>query len=594
MRRFPLSIPTIAVAIQLTIPLPDAWAAVETNNLLRNGDFEEAGTPPPGWQIEASQGESYALSSNALTGKNALKMSLPMAGGTVTASSEPCAVIPGEEYLFTCWCRGDGAKEGGTLCSYIEWQDATGRTLASVMTSAYNPPVPDYRAITRVLTAPADAAKALVRYRCNVGQARKAPTAAFFIDQVRLMKVSAISIPAHPQKWEYVNRTPSSGLRVVADKDAAQGQSLVAESGTTAKNTVLGFGPYTQDQPVGEYLAVFRIRVKDNTKKEPVASLDVCGYGSFNAVTATRTLCAADFKQPGVYQDMAVRFVRPEEGAMEFRIFYQGATDLTYDKVTIVRLADLSTDQAQAAIWLGDKSAAVAPPAVALSGPAAVKRDTALVLAGLGHPTCFPTNALPHALKLKYSYLARIQTGAVLDIPFPKKLDELKGVGLIVLADVPASALNGLMGRTTLRQFVEQGGGLLVFGGPLSLGKGEYGESVLAPVLPVALTGPWDLVKVKAPRIKVATTSLITDGLRWNEKPVLLYCQKTTAKPDAETLLECSGLPVLVTGRYGRGRVAVLAGTYLGEPAGNSVLFYQWSDYPELLARVVQWLSEQT
>ena len=102
-------------------------------------------------------------------------------------------------------------------------------------------------------------------------------------------------------------------------------------------------------------MAVFRLKVKDNTKKEPVAVLDISAYGNLDGELADpKTVYAYDFKQPGVYQDFAIRFVRPEEGVLEFRVCYQGATDLSYDKVTVFQLGTFKTDKEQAAIWLGE------------------------------------------------------------------------------------------------------------------------------------------------------------------------------------------------------------------------------------------------
>ncbi|MCG2659072.1 MAG: hypothetical protein L6437_02350, partial [Kiritimatiellae bacterium] len=105
--------------------------------------------------------------------------------------------------------------------------------------------------------------------------------------------------------------------------------------------------------PVGEYLATFRLKVKDNTRNEPVANIDVNAMGNLNGQLANKTILATDFKQAGAYQDFSLRFVRPEPGALEFRVFYKGATDLWFDKTTVTQLKAFTTDQEQSAIWLG-------------------------------------------------------------------------------------------------------------------------------------------------------------------------------------------------------------------------------------------------
>ena len=270
---------------------------------------------------------------------------------------------------------------------------------------------------------------------------------------------------------------------------------------------------------------------------------------------------------------------------LEFRVFYQGTTDLWVDTKSAVQLSPFPTDKDQADIWWGG-SAPREPASTTFA-----HGNTVLVLAGLGHRICFPQDALAQATGLPFKYAYMVNAGGLrLGQPFPKRLDGLNGVGVVVMANVSAAALNGFEGRRTLRQFVQRGGGLLVFGGPLSLGKGEMAGCAFEPALPVTTTGPWDLVKAKSPVVTPAKASPITAGLAWSGKPVLVYYQKTAAKPGADVLLECDGFPMLVTGRYGKGRVAVFAGTYLGTPGHGAVLFHQWPDYTTLLTRVIRWL----
>jgi Mg-chelatase subunit ChlD len=71
--------------------------------------------------------------------------------------------------------------------------------------------------------------------------------------------------------------------------------------------------------------------------------------------------------------------------------------------------------------------------------------------------------------------------------PFPLSLDELDGVGAVVLENVDANALSE-PGLNALAAYVEQaGGGLVMTGGQDSFGQGGYRRSVLEPVLPVSL-----------------------------------------------------------------------------------------------------------
>ena len=582
----------VLVGLLGALSLPAAAGPVDTHNLIRNGDFEEPGELPA-WTPQAGTQATYSTTSNALTGRRALKIAVPTPGNGVITSA-PCRVSSGSDYLLTFWYRAEGmstkgrAYEGCSADMYILWEDGTGKQVGRDLCSLLYGPVPDYRAATYTMGAPAGAAQARLQMCASVGREYKGPPTAVFVDQVRLMKIARTTPAAHPQRWEYLNRKRGSGLQIVPDKDAVKSEAVLAAVGRADKNAGLTWGQYTPEQPIGDYLAIFRLKVKDNTKAEPAATLDVYALGSLSGtIVPQKVIRASDFKQASVYQEFAIRFIRPEEGVLEFRVFFQGVTDLWFDKTMVVQLASFPTDKEQAAIWFGEEAY------TADQAAPAHERKTILVLKGLGHQVYLPDQAnwKPSGAVVKDAYVAKLQTGFVLDQPFPKSLAALKDVKVIVLADVPAAALNGFLGRSTLRQFVEQGGGLLVFGGPFSLGKGEIAGSAFEPALPITTMGTWDLVKAKSPIVKVARDSPITSGLVWKDKPVLLYYQKTAAKPEAEVLLECDGFPMLATWRYGKGRVAVFAGTYLGEPAHNEVLFYQWPGYVELLTRLVEWLS---
>lgn len=69
----------------------------------------------------------------------------------------------------------------------------------------------------------------------------------------------------------------------------------------------------------------------------------------------------------------------------------------------------------------------------------------------------------------------------------PRTLEALEGVGVVVLENVPASAL-GEQGLQVLARFVrDMGGGLLMTGGRRSFGEGGYHRSALDELLPVSM-----------------------------------------------------------------------------------------------------------
>lgn len=219
--------------------------------------------------------------------------------------------------------------------------------------------------------------------------------------------------------------------------------------------------------------------------------------------------------------------------------------------------------------------------------PFAPADDSIMVLKGFGCQSYLPDGLFTpwSALKIDDAFLARTLTGYALHRPFPKQLKAMKDVRLVILGDVPGSALNGMMGRRTLRQYVERGGGLLVFGGPLAYGKGDLVGSMLEDVLPVITTGLWDMTRAVDPLVKPGNPSPLTDGLDWNAAPRVAYYQKVIARPGAVVLLTCDGDPLLVTGHFGAGRIACFTGANLGDET-----FYRSTAYRPLLGRILVWL----
>ena len=63
-------------------------------------------------------------------------------------------------------------------------------------------------------------------------------------------------------------------------------------------------------------------------------------------------------------------------------------------------------------------------------------------------------------------------------------------------------------------------------------------------------------------------------------------------KNGAKVLLTAGEKPILVTGEYGKGRVAVFAGTVMGDLPAHRTAFWDWDGWPALVSITLQWLSE--
>jgi uncharacterized membrane protein len=142
---------------------------------------------------------------------------------------------------------------------------------------------------------------------------------------------------------------------------------------------------------------------------------------------------------------------------------------------------------------------------------------------------------------------------------------------------------------------VRNGGGLLMFGGYYSFqginGGARYRKTPVEDVLPVECLPVDDRVEVPEGFVPVVTgdeTHPILAGLG-KEWPVLLGFNEVIAKDDAEVLATVSSdygaLPLLVTGRYGKGRT--IAWTSDVGPHWLPPGFIAWSGYKTLFEQML-------
>ena len=174
---------------------------------------------------------------------------------------------------------------------------------------------------------------------------------------------------------------------------------------------------------------------------------------------------------------------------------------------------------------------------------------------------------------------------------FPATADEMLAYDAIVMVNVSATPLRD-HGRRLLEQFVANGGGLLVCGGFYALGGGAVAGTPLEDVLPVALTGPYDVKQLPTPArivVRDAVPGWPTD--LWKGDRVVMWLHDVTAKPGATVPLAAQvgdrTRPTLVLGTHKRGRVAVLPGTVYGQPGPGQTAFWDTPDWPTYLSHVL-------
>jgi uncharacterized membrane protein len=190
---------------------------------------------------------------------------------------------------------------------------------------------------------------------------------------------------------------------------------------------------------------------------------------------------------------------------------------------------------------------------------------------------------------------------------FPNTREELDKYGAVILSDIGANTLllhpdtfNKSM-RTPnrlklLREWVHDGGGLLMIGGYLTFqgidGRGRWHGTPVEEVLPVEISVNDDRVEVPeginpAPIAKHP----ILDGLPQNW-PYFLGYNKLSLRSNATLLMAIENSnPFLAVREVEQGRTAAFASDC--SPHWGSNEFYDWNYYGQFWTQLVQWLMKQ-
>ncbi len=199
---------------------------------------------------------------------------------------------------------------------------------------------------------------------------------------------------------------------------------------------------------------------------------------------------------------------------------------------------------------------------------------------------------------------------------------------VFIVSDYPASSFCPQT-LEKLAKTIENGSGLFMPGGWESYvgDGGDYNKSPLAQVLPAVMGGSDDRVNSHQPAIvkKVKDHPILEDLELTNSLPSIAGFNRLSVKADAELILNverCNAsqqasetvfekletLPLLITGKYGKGRVVSLATDVAPHWIGAMV---DWGDkrikakaagsseievgdsYANLMANIIKWASRE-
>lgn len=173
----------------------------------------------------------------------------------------------------------------------------------------------------------------------------------------------------------------------------------------------------------------------------------------------------------------------------------------------------------------------------------------------------------------------------------PIRYEELIKYEAAIIANVDLTTL-GPVGKRILRDYVRNGGGLLVLGGKGAYASGGWRGSIMEEMLPVRLDrDPWDIEELKAGELKRGAAHWITEGLSLSGKPRAEYVHKVAGvKSGAKVLLNAGDKPFLVLWEKDGGRVACILGTPYGSAKDN---YFGAECWGELVKRALLWLGHR-
>ncbi len=202
----------------------------------------------------------------------------------------------------------------------------------------------------------------------------------------------------------------------------------------------------------------------------------------------------------------------------------------------------------------------------------------------------------PHELLVSwYKDVGDIQ---MLSVP-PWDYEAIMKQDVIIFDNIAYGAMVGEQGAGMLKAYVENGGSVLFIGGPQAFGSGNYHQSAaLKELLPVELMDGHDLGPVKSGELTVASGSPLEKAVAGKPLGDAFWMHQLKAKADAQVWLRAGGEPAIVARQLGKGRVAVILLTVLGEPAKHvgfrkqETPFWEQPAWSDALAVTLRWLAK--
>ena len=164
----------------------------------------------------------------------------------------------------------------------------------------------------------------------------------------------------------------------------------------------------------------------------------------------------------------------------------------------------------------------------------------------------------------------------------PKKYEDIYANDVVVLCNVDFKS-GGFESRKMLKDFVEDGGRLVILGGICTLGCGGMKGTYLEEMLPFVLKGPSEIVSSELPLLLG-----LKKDVPYSDRPALFWRHDISLRQGAKVLSFAGPNPIAAHRVVGKGSVVVFAGTVLGEGTDQTKPFWECSSWAKMLKNMIQ------
>ena len=215
--------------------------------------------------------------------------------------------------------------------------------------------------------------------------------------------------------------------------------------------------------------------------------------------------------------------------------------------------------------------------------------EEAVALAGAG----FVTDSW-HSQGMGFGYVGGWDPNAGGGVPeFPDTPEDLLANHVLVICNINAKSFTPVQ-QKLIQGFVQNGGGVLFMGGRSAFGS-QWTNTPLAELAPVSfVTQGFDLKnEEKGLALSAGPDQLLGKPaeLKWKQTPRVFWYHDVKPKPGSKVTVMAEGHPLLIAGTYGKGRVAVFAGSVMGAPPPGTLPLWQWDDWPQVMGETLAWLA---